>query len=899
MITKYDQATEKAKSFNAEITKKWSSNAAEKLDQYIKELPSDLDYLESKFKGANFDMPDDVAQAFQTMRQQLQQIGSIDEPEGKIKLYNQLTESLNTCTQRFKQMSIEQKNAAKDTKLNADKSLFGTNLDTWMNKNTDAAKIFSSRLAQIKADLQSADSVKFTALQNEFRQIQSEAKQMGLTTNATVQEMKSAFDSTVANVVSLTAAFQTFKQMVNTAKDIDTSLYNLQVATGGTREQTKALIGTYNEMAQDLGSTTTQVANAADDWLRSGKSISEANDLIKDSMVLAKIGMMETGEATEDLMAILNGYHIDASKAIEIISKLGSVDRESASDAGGLAEALSRTASSAKQAGVDIDLLLGMLAAMKDTAPTISNEQIGNSIKSITARFSQVKANKFVDAETGDDLSNVETVLGKIGIKIRSSIDDYRDLSDVLRELAAKYNDLTDVQRNAVGSALFGTYQSNLGTLMLSNWNKVEKLTKVSENSSDEALKKFNDYADTVEAHINSMKAAYEKLSMQLADSEFLKGAADGGAAFLNVLSEVIDKLGVLSTAMGAITAGGALRGKTIGVFNNNGSEITFLGKTLEEMRQASAEGEKFGGLFTKNVVQPIANADSIISNYNVLVKAQCANQKAINQLTNDFDMRSYLSGLNGAEATMKGYTASLNASKTATMALKLETVALNMALNMGITAAITAGIWAIGKAYDYVAHRSENLREAAEESAQAYDEAKGEVESLNGELKTTNSRIEELQSKDHLTFVEQEELDRLKATNAELERSIKLAEINEQTAGKQAREDAIKVLNDKSFYESRQGFDVDTGDIGREYNGVGRATVTRGTTLENATQQLQDYNRYLEEREKIEKRIQDIQMKHPDDYQQQGEYVLLDNVKQQYDGWIRESENALSEMSG
>mgnify|MGYP005893516721 CR=1 FL=1 len=899
MIAKYDQATEKAKSFNAEITKKWSSNAAEKLDQYIKELPSDLDYLESKFKGANFDMSDDVAQAFKTMRQQLQQIGNIDEPEGKIKLYNQLTESLNTCTQRFKQMSIEQKNAAKDTKLNADKSLFGTNLDTWMNKNTDAAIIFSSRLAQIKADLQSADSVKFTALQNEFRQIQSEAKQMGLTTNATVQEMKSAFDSTVANVVSLTAAFQTFKQMVNTAKDIDTSLYNLQVATGGTREQTKALIGTYNEMAQDLGSTTTQVANAADDWLRSGKSISEANDLIKDSMVLAKIGMMETGEATEDLMAILNGYHIDASKAIEIISKLGSVDRESASDAGGLAEALSRTASSAKQAGVDIDLLLGMLAAMKDTAPTISNEQIGNSIKSITARFSQVKANKFVDAETGDDLSNVETVLGKIGIKIRSSIDDYRDLSDVLRELAAKYNDLTDVQRNAVGSALFGTYQSNLGTLMLSNWNKVEKLTKVSENSSDEALKKFNDYADTVEAHINSMKAAYEKLSMQLADSEFLKGAADGGAAFLNVLSEVIDKLGVLSTAMGAITAGGALRGKTIGVFNNNGSEITFLGKTLEEMRQASAEGEKFGGLFTKNVVQPIANADSIISNYNVLVKAQCANQKAINQLTNDFDMRSYLSGLNGAEATMKGYTASLNASKTATMALKLETVALNMALNMGITAAITAGIWAIGKAYDYVAHNVDNLKEKAEESAQAYEDAKNEVESLNDELKTTNSRIDELEAKDHLSFIEQEELQKLKDANAELERSIQLAEIKADTAGKQSRADALKALGAESYYGSYEGIDLDKSSIYEGYQNIGTMIGGRGTVMENAIKQLADYNRYLEERKKIEQQIADIEQKNPTGYQDQADYAMLTNAKKQYDSWILESENALSEMSG
>lgn len=898
MIAKYDQATEKAKSFNAEITKKWSSNAAEKLDQYIKELPSDLDYLESKFKGANFDMPDDVAQAFQTMRQQLQQIGNIDEPEGKIKLYNQLTESLNTCTQRFKQMSIEQKNAAKDTKLNADKSLFGTNLDTWMNKNTDAAKIFSSRLAQIKADLQSADSVKFTALQNEFKQIQSEAKQMGLTTNATVQEMKSAFDSTVANVVSLTAAFQTFKQMVNTAKDIDTSLYNLQVATGGTREQTKALIGTYNELAQDLGSTTTQVANAADDWLRSGKSISEANDLIKDSMVLAKIGMMETGTATQDLMAILNGYGVDASKAIEIISKLGSVDRESASSAGGLAEALSRTASSAKQAGVDLDLLLGMLAAIKDTAPTIGDEQIGTAIKSITARFSQVKANKFVDAETGDDLSNVEKVLGKIGIKIRDNLTDYRDLSDVLRDLAGKYNDLTDVERNAVNTALFGTYQANMGQILMSNWDKVEKLTKTSENSSDEALQKFNDYADTVEAHINSMKAAYEKLSMQIADSEFLKGAADGGAAFLNVLSKVIDKLGVLSTAMGAITAGGALRGKTIGVFNNNGSEITFLGKTLEEMRQASADGEKFGGLFTKNVVQPIANADSIISNYNVLVKAQCANQKAINQLTNDFDMRSYLSGLNGAEATMKGYTASLNASKTATMALKLETVALNMALNMGITAAITAGIWAIGKAYDYVAHNVDNLKEKAEESAQAYEDAKNEVESLNDELKTTNSRIDELEAKDHLSFIEQEELQKLKDANAELERSIQLAEIKADTAGKQSRADALKALGAESYYGSYEGVDLDKSSIYEGYHNIGTMSGGRGTVMENATKQLADYNRYLEEREKIEQQIADIEQKNPTGYQDQADYAMLTNAKKQYDSWILESENTLSEMS-
>lgn len=899
MIAKYDQAIEKAKSFNAEIAKKWSSNAAEKLDQYIRELPADIDYLESKFKGAKFDMPDDVAQAFHTMRQQLQQIGSIDEPEGKIKLYNQLTESLNTCTQRYKQMAIEQKNAAKNTKLNADKSLFGTNLDTWMNKNTDAAKVFSSRLAQIKADLQSADSVKFTTLQNEFKQIQSEAKQLGLTTNATVQEMKSAFDSAVANVVSLTAAFQTFKQMVNTAKDIDTALYNIEVATGQMRDQAKSLIETYNQMAQEFGTSTVAITQSADDWLRSGKSISETNQLIKDSFILSRVGMLDTAKATEDLLSVLNGYKMDISDTLSIVSRLTNLDMASAISAGALAEALSRTAASAEQAGVNLDLLLGMLAAIKDTAPSLGDENIGNAMKSVIARYEQIKVGKFVDYESGDDLSNVEKTLGKIGIKIRENLTDYRDLSDVLRELAARYGSLNDVERNSVNTALFGTYQANIGQVLMTNWDKVENLAKISANSTDEALKKFEAYSDTVEAHINSMTAAGEKLSMQIVDSEFLKGAADSGTVFLNVLSDVIDKLGVLSTAMGAITAGGALRGKTIGVFNNNGSEITFLGKTLEEMRQASAEGEKFGGLFTKNVVQPIANADSIISNYNVLVKAQCANQKAINQLTNDFDMRSYLSGLNGAEATMKGYTASLNASKTATMALKLETVALNMALNMGITAAITAGIWAIGKAYDYVAHNVDNLKEKAEESAQAYDDAKNEVESLNDELKTTNSRIDDLEAKDHLSFIEQEELQKLKDANAELERSIQLAEIKADTAGKQSRADALKALGAESYYGSYDGVDLDKTSIYEGYQNIGTISGGRGTVMENATKQLADYNRYLEERKKIEQQIADIEQKNPTGYQDQADYAMLTNAKKQYDSWILEAENALSEMSG
>lgn len=773
MVSKLKQATEQAKTFNAEITKKWSSNAAEKLEQYIKELPSDLDYLEAKFKGANFKMPENIVQSFANMRKEIKEINNTQDPQQKIEAYNRLTAELNDVTKQYKQLNLEQKNAEKDSKLQTNKNLFSTNIDTWMNKNTAAAKVFSEQLSDIKSKLSTADAVEFDNLKRQFLNIEAEAKQMGLTTSGVVKEIKEGFNSAVTNVVSFTAAMSTFRKMVDTAKSLDTSLFNLQVATGQTREETKGLMNTYNQMAKELGSTTNEIAEAADAWLRQGRSIDETNELIKDSAILSKIGMIDSADATEYLTSSLNGFKLSADSALAVISKLNAVDMNAAASAGGIAESMSKTASSAQQAGVSIDQLIGMIATLTDVSQA-SPENVGTAMKSIISRYTQVKANKFVDYESGDDLSNVEKVLAKVGVKIRDGVTDFRDLGDVLDELADKWNTLNDVEQNSISYNLFGSYQSNFGRILLSNWDKVEKLTEMSENSSTEALDKFSAYTDSVQSHINSMIASYEHLASVIADSEFLKGAADTGAAFLDTISAIIDKLGVMSTAMGAITAGAALKGHTIGVFDNNGTDITFLGKTLEEMKQASAEGQKFGGLFTSNVIQPISNAQSVIDNYNKLVANQCVNQDRINRLTDDLDMRKYLSGLNGAEAGMKGYTASLNMGTAATIGLKVATVALNMAFNMAVMAAVTASVSFLVNKYKELNPTVEEATSALEENQNELQKHTDKIEELSNQLKEAQDRLEELNDVGGIkSLTDQEEVDRLKNVTEELKTQL------------------------------------------------------------------------------------------------------------------------------
>ena len=120
---------------------------------------------------------------------------------------------------------------------------------------------------------------------------------------------------------------------------------------------------------------------------------------------------------------------------------------------------MSRTATSASLVGISLDQLIGIIATLKDVTQS-GDEEIGNAVKSIVARYSQIKANKFVDYETGEEsVRMLESVLGKIGVKIRDNLTDYRDLGDVLQDVAEKYSSLNDVERNAVNTAMFGTYQ--------------------------------------------------------------------------------------------------------------------------------------------------------------------------------------------------------------------------------------------------------------------------------------------------------------------------------------------------------------------------------------------------------------------------------------------------------
>lgn len=346
------------------------------------------------------------------------------------------------------------------------------------------------------------------------------------------------------------------RESVEVVKELNDAATSLRMATGDGYESVKRLLSSYNEMGQELGAITTDVSESADEWLRQGHSIEDTNTLIKDSMILSKVSNLDSAESTKYLTSAMQGYKVAVENVLGIVDKLSAVDLESATDAGGLAEAMSRTAEGANLADISMDRLLGMIATVGEVTQK-SMSSIGESYKTIFSRMRDIKDNKLsVVGEDGEieDLSNVEIVLDSLGIKLRESNQEFRNFQEVLDEVAGNWDNYSSVQQAAIAKAFSGVRQQENFLVMMENWDKVLEYTDVASNSSGTSEEKFGFYLESLEAKTNSLQASLENLASTTISDELYGSVLDTSKAVVDLIADTGALKGLF---VGLGTAGG------------------------------------------------------------------------------------------------------------------------------------------------------------------------------------------------------------------------------------------------------------------------------------------------------------------------------------------------------
>lgn len=216
-------------------------------------------------------------------------------------------------------------------------------------------------------------------LKDKFDEFRNTVHKSGADVETWGDKFKKSFAGTVRSALAgaITGTFTKYlREVYQNVVKLDGAMTDLQIASGKTREEVKELTQGYADLAKQLGATTTEVAEAADAWLRQGYSLEEANTLIKNSTMLSKLGQIEAAEASTALTSAMKGYKVSVEDSVGIVDKLTAVDMEAAASAGGIATAMAETATSADIAGVSMDKLIGYIATVKEVTQD-ADESIG------------------------------------------------------------------------------------------------------------------------------------------------------------------------------------------------------------------------------------------------------------------------------------------------------------------------------------------------------------------------------------------------------------------------------------------------------------------------------------------------------------------------------------------
>lgn len=346
---------------------------------------------------------------------------------------------------------------------------------------------------------------------------------------------------------SLSNLFQTgLSRGIEFFKDYDETLTRTMMVTGQTREEVNSLTSSYNKLANQLSSTTKDVAAAQLVFYQQGLGTSEALKMTEASIAVSKTGGIGAAEAADRLTAAIRGYQLSANEAMDIADKMSALDASAASSVDELTIAMQKSASQARMAGLDLDYYMAYLSTMQEVTRE-APENIGTAMKSITSRLQEIKDIGKIE-EDGTTFSNVAKALASIGIAATDSSGQLRTLQDIMNELGPMWNTLDRNHKAYIATVLAGNRQQSRFIALMDNYDRAMELVDVSQNASGESAKQLRAYNQGLEASFTRLSNAWQQFATNIADSSMIKRIIDMFSSFIELLNKI--PKGITSTVV-------------------------------------------------------------------------------------------------------------------------------------------------------------------------------------------------------------------------------------------------------------------------------------------------------------------------------------------------------------
>lgn len=454
---------------------------------------------------------------------------------------------------------------SKTVKIGVDASGFNALNKATMQNIRDVTKFVSatdratrSSADWAKAQKQAADSSTKAA---------AATKQVGTAATQASKSTKLLGDS-IGNIAAKMAGWQimgelvskpiaAFKEAVQTMKEVDSELVNIQKVTGSTDAEMAKLTDRAYQMASAYGRTATEVLSASTEFARAGYG-DQIESLSEMSILLQNVGDISSETANKFLLSVDAAWKLGGSEKelMAVMDGLNEITNRNATDMDKLATGMTVAATYFAESGESIQTFGALMGA--GTAITQrSGAEIGRALKAITMNIRQVRG----ETEDGELINDESIAKAAAALKDFAGIStmengELRLTSDVLDELAGKWDTLSQVSQSAIAEALGGKYHSNVVAALMGDWEKVEKMMTDYAEGAGSAMRENEIYLDSWEAKSKQLSSTWAEFVSHVLETEAIKGVLDGTIATIKLLDTESARAVITITALSAAFGG-------------------------------------------------------------------------------------------------------------------------------------------------------------------------------------------------------------------------------------------------------------------------------------------------------------------------------------------------------
>lgn len=328
---------------------------------------------------------------------------------------------------------------------------------------------------------------------------------------------------------------------------LESAMANVATIAGQSDAWISQMTGSVRELAVELGTSPTGLADGLYDIIGSGIDASQAFDVLRTSAIAAKAGLTDTGTAASAITAVLKAYGLEAQEA------------------GNISDILFKTVDSGV---ITFEQLANNLG---NTIPLAS--QLGVSIEELGAAYSQLTVN-------GVQASQAET---QIAALMRSTLNETEALTEAVREYGYESAEaliqaegfvgfLQFLMETSGGSSaalldLVGTAEAVNAALILSKNSGDDYIAMLGEMESAAqggqfTMSVFETQMDTISGSFSRLRAELGDISISVGEAfaPFARAGLDAATVAIGGLSNTLQSLpGPLQAAAAGATglAGG------------------------------------------------------------------------------------------------------------------------------------------------------------------------------------------------------------------------------------------------------------------------------------------------------------------------------------------------------